>query len=175
MLRVLFLALMVLGAGGCRGSGAPSAVDVPMPVSRLDQAPPGAAPGSCWGKSVRPARFETVTSQVRVRPRQQAADGSVQTPATYRTETHQRIVRQRQERWFQAVCAADLTPDFVASVQRALVVRKLHPGPVTGRYDRRTRAAVQKYQDERGLRSGVLSIRAARALGLVSVPRKGQD
>jgi len=144
-------------------------------VSRMTQeAPPGAAPGSCWGKHVSPAVIETVTHQVMLQPAQVRADGTVSQPAIYKTETRQDIVQERRETWFETPCPAQLTPDFVASVQRALAARGLYRGPVTGQFDARTRAAVRRYQKPQGLDSGILSLAAARKLGLVAVELDGE-
>lgn len=137
--------------------------------SMLDT-PPGAAPGTCWGKIVSPALIETVTEQVLVEPARLDAGGAVVTPAIFRTETRQRIVTERQVTWFETPCPADLTPDVIASLQRALTVRGLYAGPVTGQIDRPTSEAVRRYQAATGLESPVLSLAAARTLGLIATP-----
>jgi peptidoglycan hydrolase-like protein with peptidoglycan-binding domain len=64
-----------------------------------------------------------------------------------------------------------MTPEFVASVQRALKVRALYRGPISGQMDSRTRAAIRAFQAPDGLDSGILSLDAARKLGLVAVER----
>ncbi len=139
-------------------------------VSRLSQvAPPGAEPGTCWGKHVTPAVIETVTLQVMMQPAEVLADGTVRQPAIFKTETQQQIVQERKEIWFQTPCQEQMTPEFVSSVQRALAARYLYRGPVNGEMDARTRAAVRKYQKPEGLDSGILSLAAARKLGLVAV------
>lgn len=130
-------------------------------------APPGAAPDTCWGRSAVPAVIETVTEQVLIQPAEVLADGTVRQPAVYRTETRQMIVRERKETWFETPCAAQLTPDFIASLQRALSARALFRGEPTGEMDSRTRAAIRRYQAPQGLDSGILSLAAARRLGLV--------
>ncbi|WP_101065395.1 peptidoglycan-binding domain-containing protein [Roseovarius salinarum] len=137
------------------------------------EAPPGAAPGTCWGKVVTPAVVETVTEQVLVQPAQVMDDGTVTEPATFRTETRQAIVQERKVDWFQTPCPNVQTPDFVDSLQRALRARGHYRGPVTGEMDARTRAAVRRYQTPEGPDSGILSLDAARRLGLVAVPRPG--
>ncbi len=48
---------------------------------------PGAAPDACWGKQVEPAVIETETRQILVHPAEIRADGSVTSPAIYKTET----------------------------------------------------------------------------------------
>ncbi|MCR9147217.1 MAG: peptidoglycan-binding protein [Rhodobacteraceae bacterium] len=143
----------------------------PELVQRLGTAPPGAPPGKCWGKDISPAVVETVTEQIMLQPAEILTDGSIAQPAIYKTETHQRIVRERQETWFETPCPADLTPEFNASLQRALKARGHYTGPVNGKLDARTRAAIRAYQKAQGLDSGILSVAAARQLGLIAVPR----
>lgn len=132
-------------------------------------APPGAQPGSCWGKTTQPAVVETVTEQVVLQPAEISTDGKVLNPAIYKTETQQRIVQERKDTWFETPCPAEMTPEFIGSVQRALAARQLYTGPVSGVMDARTRAAIRRYQEPQGLDSGILSLAAAQNLGLVRV------
>ena len=134
-------------------------------------APPNARPGSCWGRDVTPAVVETVSEQIMVQPPEVLADGTVIAPGIFRTETQQRIVQERRELWFETPCAEVWTEDFTASVQRALKVRGLFFGTVTGQQDARTRAAIRRYQSAGGLNSAILSMESARRLGLVAVAR----
>jgi hypothetical protein len=141
----------------------------PNLVQTLAEAPPGAAPGTCWGKLVTPAVIQTVTDQILVQQPTVLEDGTITAPGIYKTETRQDIVTERKVTWFETPCPADLTPDFVASLQRALTARALYRGSTTGEMDARTRAAVRKFQKQEGLNSGILSLAAARKLGLVAV------
>ncbi len=159
--------LAVLLIAGCDASLAGRGE--PNLVQTLAEAPPGAAPGTCWGKVVTPAVIETVTDQVLVQPPELLDDGTAGAPGIYRTETHQAIVQERKVTWFETPCPADLTPDFVSSLQRALGARDLYRGSVSGDMDPRTRAAIRRFQKPDGLDSGILSIAAARKLGLVAV------
>jgi len=186
----------------------------PGPPPGVVEAPPGAPPGTCWGKQVSPAVIETVTEQVQTAPAVTASDGRIVTPARYATETRQAIVEERRVRWIETPCPDVQTapavtasdgrivtparyatetrqaiveerrvrwietpcpdvqpPDFIASLQRALMARDLHAGPVTGRMDAPTREAVRRYQRPRGLDSDILSLESARTLGLVALPR----
>ncbi|WP_299729769.1 peptidoglycan-binding domain-containing protein [uncultured Tateyamaria sp.] len=138
------------------------------PVS-LATSPPGAAPGTCWGKTVSPAVVETVTRKVLLQPAQISSDGRVQAAPIYKDETHQEVVRPRRDTWYEVPCAADLTPEFVSSLQRALAARGYYRGAVTGEIDNATQAAVQRYQRDEGLDSKTLSVAAARKLGLIAV------
>ena len=142
-----------------------------VPPPGLAERPPGAPPGTCWGRQVSPAVIETITEQVQTAPAVTGPDGRIVTPARYATETRQAIVEARRVRWIETPCPDDLPPDFTASLQRALMARGLHDGPVTGRIDGRTRAAIRAYQAARGLESDILSLESARALGLVALPR----
>ncbi|GGX54727.1 hypothetical protein GCM10007385_23800 [Tateyamaria omphalii] len=138
------------------------------PIS-LATAPPGAAPDTCWDKTVSPAVVETVTRKVQLQPAQVSSDGRIQSPPIYKTETSQQVVQPRRETWYEIICEADITPDFIASVQRALEARGFYTGRITGEMDARTRAAVGRYQASEGLDSKTLSIAAARKLGLITV------
>lgn len=99
---------------------------------------PEAGPDACWARDDAPAD----------RARAPAADGSVAA-------------------WFRIPCGAEEDPEFIASVQRALAARGIYGGPATGEVDDATRTAIIAYQRTLGLRSGVLSLAAARSLGLV--------
>lgn len=149
------------------------ALSEPDVVRSSATAPPGAAPGTCWGREVSPAIIETVTEQVLVQPAEVLADGTVVAPAAYRSETQQRIVQERRETWFETPCDPLWTEEFIASLQRALKARDLFYGPITGNIDKRTRAAIRRYQAPQGLDSSILSLEAARKLGLVAVEREG--
>ncbi|WP_372887797.1 peptidoglycan-binding protein [Shimia sp.] len=144
----------------------------PDVVRSAAKAPPGAAPGTCWGRQVNPAVIETVTEQVLVQPAEVLADGTVISPAIYRSETLQRIVTERRETWFETPCDAVWTEEFTASLQRALQARGHYGGKITGLLDKRTRAAIRRYQAPQGLDSSILSLEAARQLGLVAVARQ---
>ncbi len=130
------------------------------------QGPEDARPNACYARDVTPAVIETVTEQVIVQPPELGADGSVRAPAIFRTETSQRIVQARDDLWFEVPCEAETSPEFIAAVQRALAARGVYRGPVTGVMDLRTRRAIRQYQRPQGLNSGVLSLAAARLLGL---------
>ena len=133
--------------------------------------PDGAPPGSCWGRTVSPAVIETVTEQVQVSPAQYNPDGTVARPPTYRSEARQMIVTPRVDSWFETPCAEALTPDFIASLQRALAVRRYYEGPITGAMDKDTQAAIRDFQRTTGPDSGVLTLASARQLGLIAVDR----
>lgn len=146
-------------------------VDVPDFASAQVPPPPGVTPGGCWVRDIAPAELETVTRQIEVAPALYAADGSLIRPARLRTETVQEIKKERQELIFETPCPDALTPDLIATLQRALEARGVYRGPITGVMDLPTRRAVRRYQNANGLPSGLLSIQTARRLGLLATPR----
>lgn len=150
--------------------------DVQAPLIQVTTPrPAGADPSACWDKAVSNATLETVNNRVLIKPAQISPDGRIQAPPVYRNETRQQVVTPRQENWFQTPCAADLTPEFVASLQRALQARDYYAGLVTGFLDPSTRRAVHLFQQKRGLDSATLSIDTARTLGLWAVERQPPD
>lgn len=126
--------------------------------------------GACWADHVTPAIIDTVTEQILVEPASTAPDGTPR-PASYRTVTQQKIVKDREQVWFRVPCPAEETPDFIATLQRALKARGLYLAPLTGAMDATTRTAIRRFQAERGLDSDVLSFAAARELGLIAADR----
>jgi len=128
--------------------------------------------GTCFARTTTPALIETVTEQIMVQPAQVRSDGTVQSPAAFRTVTRQRIVRERREVEFETPCGHVVTPQFIASVQRALLARGYFSGQITGLYDARTRTAVSRFQaDQNDVLTDQLTLRTARDLGLVAQPR----
>jgi hypothetical protein len=122
--------------------------------------------GRCLATDTAPAVIETVTAQVLDRPAVLTDDGTVLTPAAYRTVTRQEITRERAEITFETLCPPSYTAEFVESLQRALALRGYYSGPVTGLMDPATGRAVQDFQRTDGPDSPILSIDAARTLGL---------
>lgn len=164
------MAALVLS--GCQtGPVQPPPQAAPVRPYTADAAPPGAAPGTCWGADATPAVVETVTTQVLLQPAQVGEGGEIRTPALYKTETQQRIVQPRREIVFETPCKALLTTEFVASLQRALEARGHYRGAANGKLDRATQSAIRSYQRTEGVNSAILSIAAARKLGLIAYPR----
>lgn len=76
-----------------------------------------------------------------------------------------------EDRLFAVPCPEAQTPEFWSSVQRALTVRGHYTGPVTGQAGPMTGEAVRRFQAPLGLNSPILSLDAARELGLMPWPR----
>lgn len=143
----------------------------PALVESFEAPPPGSDPNSCWGKDVSPAVIETVTERILVQPAEVSSDGTVVSEPVYRQDTRQAIVKERREIWFETPCQDQLTPDIIATLQRALKARGLYAGALTGNMDAPTRTAIRRFQAREGLDSSILSLWAARKLGLVAQER----
>jgi hypothetical protein len=177
MIRTI-LAMAGLSAAAITGC---APVAQPPDVARFAEArldgqsrdiPEGADPDACYGRDSTPATVETVTRRVLVQPAETGPDGSVIRPAVYRSETRQEIVKEREDIWFETPCPDEMTAEFIAALQRALAVRGHYAGEITGEADAGTARAVRAFQLEQGLNSPVLSIAAAKRLGLVAYDRE---
>lgn len=113
------------------------------------------AGAACWATDTIPAVTETVFD----------------TDAAGTRHPREVVLRPAEDRAFAVPCADEMTPDLVASLQRALAVRGLYAGPVTGTMDADTAEAVRRLQAPLGLNSAILTLDAARLLGLIAVPR----
>ncbi|MBV7410795.1 peptidoglycan-binding protein [Maritimibacter sp. DP1N21-5] len=131
--------------------------------------PPGAKPGVCYGKDVTPATIEHVVEHKLIEEAKIAPNGNILAPATYETVTESRIVEDREAIYFETPCPPRWTPDFIASVQRALAARGLYSGATDGELNEGTRSAIRTFQKSKGLNSTILSTESARLLGLVEI------
>lgn len=170
MAKLFFIpALLALSACAAGQIEAPGRADLGIEVVRLTQpGPPNGPKDACWSGAIIPAVIETVTEQILVQAETRDAAGTVTAPASYRTETRQRIVQDRDEVWFRAPCPETFDVDFIATLQRSLKARGFYQSPLTGVLDAATTDAIRRFQADRGLDSGTLSLAAARELGLVS-------
>jgi hypothetical protein len=147
----------------------PQAAPRPTLAAEMSLRAPRPAEGACWASQIRPAVIETITEQVLVRPEtRDPATGAITGPATFRTETRQEIVSDQTPVWFRTPCDEILTPDFIATLQRALRARGLYRGLTSGQIDSATSRAISAYQTPRGLPSGTLALATARELGLIA-------
>ncbi len=70
---------------------------------------------------------------------------------------------------FRVPCPEAMGRGFIETLQRALMARGYHEGPVTGVADAQTRAAVQAFQRAGGFNSPILTLETAQRLGLVPI------
>jgi Putative peptidoglycan binding domain len=168
MMRATLLSFALTLAACTATAPGPATTDLSSAlVAREGGAPPADPEGACWAETTTPAVFETETDQVLDTPERRAPDGTLIAPATFRTETRQALVAERQDFWFQRPCDDELTPDLIATLQRALKARGVYTAAVTGVLDAETKRAIRTWQRPRGLDSDVLALVTAQTLGLL--------
>ncbi len=140
-------------------------------VRRYGDTPPAGLSDACWAQDLTPAVIETVTEQILVTPEQRDDSGNITQAAIFSTKIDQRMVQDREVVWFQTPCAAVMDAAFLASLQRALKARGYYLRELSGEMDDATRTGLRRFQAERGLDSEILSLAAARELGLIEVSR----
>lgn len=151
-----------LGLSACQSTGLPGGSALSSTkIDLLRQEPPSGQAGICWATDETAAVIETVTETI---PQTDPTTGE----AVLQTQTRQQIVTPREQIWFRTPCAPELTPDVIATLQRALAVRDLYSAEPTGELDPVTRLAIRAFQAPRGLNSDRLSLAAARELGVVA-------
>jgi len=131
--------------------------------------PPSSPEGTCWAHDLIPAVYETTTLQSLVTPERRDAVGRIVAPATYKSVSQLRVVQERRDIWFTSPCPQEITPQFLATLQRALKARGYYALEVTGEMDAATTEALRRYQADKGLDSPQLSLAAARQLGVVTM------
>ena len=135
--------------------------------------PPDARADQCFAHEVTPAVIETTTNRTQLTPPRLAVDletgeTEVVRPATYDTVTAQRVIREREEIFFETICPQLYTDRFVRSLQRALKARGFFGGVPSGWLDDQTKLAIKLYQKQEGLPSSILSLRTVETFGLIS-------
>lgn len=167
LLRCLPVVSVLACLAGCAAPGGGGSATALSLAGEWRATEPGPEAG-CFVEQTRPAVVETVTEQVLEAPeRRDPVSGAVIEAARYRSQIHSRIVEGGERMWFAVPCTDQLTPDVVATLQRALAARGLYSGPVSGTIDVATRSAILAYQRPRGLISDRLSLRAAQEMGLI--------
>ena len=130
--------------------------------------PPDGPPGTCWAHDLIPAVYETTTEQSLASPEKRDAEGKVVTPATYKSVSRVRVLQDRRDIWFTSPCPEEMTPEFLATLQRALKARGYYLQDLTGVMDAATTEALRRYQADHGLDSPLLSRAAAQQLGVAT-------
>ena len=174
ILTGLVTALALASCGPRIAVEGPGQGDLAAEAIQIDGAgPPQGAEGACWANDLIPAVYETTTEQTLVTPEVRDAAGNIVTPAAYRSVAQLRVVTERRDIWFTAPCPEEMTVDFLATLQRALKARGYYTLPLTGEMDAATSEALRRYQADHGLDSPLLSLAAARDLGLSTTALDG--
>lgn len=159
--------LLILAACGLPQPQAPSPALSSPPELPADR-PADAPAGTCWDSTVTPAVIQTTTERILIEPADISPEGTIRAPAQYRNQDRQIIAKPRETVWYEVVCKAIMTPEFLSSLQRALRVRGHHQGAITGQLDIPTQDAIARYQTQQDLPGYELTVEGAQRLGLIT-------
>ncbi len=162
--------IILLAASACTADTGPAQPAKAPMVLTLGEIETDAA-GRCFALTAPQTRTEIVTDLIEVVPAVRDEGGGVTTPAILRKVTRPTVVTAGPGTRLETVCPPIYTESFVASLQRALVIRRAYVGPISGVYDPLTRAAVRDFQRGSGVDSPLLAVDTARTLGIFAVPR----
>lgn len=116
-------------------------------------------------EEVVPAVYNTVT--VRVPSERGAGVREEEVPAEYTTVTKRRLVQAGGfTEWKEVLCGEKVTGDLVRQVQVALKNAGYDPGPIDNIIGPLTRAALTKYQKDKGLPVGNMDMETLKSLGV---------
>jgi hypothetical protein len=87
-------------------------------------------------------------------------------PAEYQKVTKTSLVTDGALEWREVLCETNTTKHVVSKIQSALIAKGYDPGPVDGVYGRKTTAAINKYQTDKGFATGGLTLETLESLGL---------
>ena len=123
----------------------------------------------CYFEKITPAEISTQVKTLLVRPEKRNTAGQLVLPAQYETTRTQTNTKPRSVTKIDAVCPEDLTPEFIASLQRAFQARGLFFSTISGSMDTPTRRAILNLQIVRGVESATVMKATAQELGLVVI------
>lgn len=167
-----FATPLILLAGLALGACQSNAPDMAQRADTVHPRLAGTAQAGCWATDAIPAQGEMVLDEVVITPARTDARGRVTEPAVTAWRERMEETGASEERLFAVPCPDQMDSEFIAALQRALQVRGLYAGAISGEMDEGTRSAVRAWQRPLGLDSAILSLDAARQLGLVALGRE---
>ena len=91
---------------------------------------------------------------------------TVQIPAVFQDTQKTRVVHDAQPVWREVLCDKNASPQVITAIQHALAEHGYNPGPVDGHLGSQTVSAMQKFEADRGMAQGQVSVEAVQALGV---------
>ncbi len=111
-----------------------------------------------------PAEVKKVMVRELVRP---ATKKEIKIPAEYTTVSRQRLINPERIVWQRIVCAAQMTPELLTSMQTKLKEKGVDPGELNGQLSDATKAAIVSYQTQHSLAQGGLTYEFLNHLGIM--------
>jgi hypothetical protein len=111
-----------------------------------------------------PAEYKVITKKVVDQPARQE---QIEIPATYKDVMHKELVSKGgYSEWREILCGDKLTTAKIAEIQKALKANGYDPGAIDNQFGGQTKAALIKYQQDKGLPVGNLNIETLKSLGV---------
>nr|WP_269331841.1 peptidoglycan-binding domain-containing protein [Futiania mangrovii] len=110
-----------------------------------------------------PAKYETIKVKKVVEPARQVV---TEVPAEYETVTKRVKMSDGSIEWREILCEVNMTEDWVTRLQTSLKNAGYDPGKIDGVLGRGTYDALERFQKDKGLGSGELTIETLRMLGV---------
>jgi hypothetical protein len=115
-------------------------------------------------EEVIPAEYKAVTKKG---VKAAATTRTEQIPAEYATVTKRRLLKPGGfTEWREVLCGEKVTGYTIRQIQEALIKAGYDPGPTDNVMGTRTKAALTKFQKEKGLPVGNLDFETLKALGV---------
>jgi hypothetical protein len=88
-------------------------------------------------------------------------------PATYKTIMKKNLVKKGGfQEWHEILCSQDLTSDRIMRIQTSLKNEGYDPGVIDNKFGPKTKEALLKFQQDKGLPIGNLNMETLKALGV---------
>ena len=111
-----------------------------------------------------PAVYRTARKQVVKTP---ATSHEITIPGQHQTVTRRKLVQKGNfTQWEEAPCESRMTSEKIRQIQTALKEKGYDPGPIDNRLGAETKAALKKFQTDKGLPIGGLNLKTLAALGV---------
>ncbi len=110
-----------------------------------------------------PAVYKVVKTKVVDTP---AQERKINIPAVYETYNTKVKISEPYLKWEEILCETNTTPNVIAKLQKALQEKEYDVTKIDGIYGPETKAAVLKYQKDKGLNRGALTLETLKSLGL---------
>lgn len=111
-----------------------------------------------------PAQYKVVTKKIVDQPARQE---KIEIPATYKDVTRKELVSKGgYSEWREILCADKLTTAKIAEIQKALKANGYDPGAIDNSFGGKTKEALIKYQQDKGLPVGNLNLETLKSLGV---------
>lgn len=112
-----------------------------------------------------PAEYKTMKVRKLVKPAQEVR---TQVPEEVNTVTQRQMVTESRMEWRPILCETNTTADVVRKLQDALQAAGYNAGVADGALGPQTMAAVQSYQQDKGLARGQLTMETLQSLGVLT-------